>query len=280
MEKLSDAIRQVEGNAQAVAQGSGTAKLAARNGSKTVQSTLEEMQLIKASVGLSSQKVQEMGARSSQIGAILTTIEDIASQTNMLALNAAIEAARAGDTGKGFSVVADEVRKLAERVSLSTQEIDALIKSIQISVTEANKAMAQGTTEVEKGVELANQAGVALNEILSAADTVNSQAELAAEAVGTMTSYANELVANVDSVSSVVERNTAATEEMAASTTEVTQAVENIASISEENSAAAEEVSASTEEMAARVEEVSAAAHRLSELSQQLRKMVTQFKTD
>jgi methyl-accepting chemotaxis protein len=279
-EKLSAAIQKVAGNADAVAQGSAEAKKAAKKGSVTVQSTLEEMQAIKKSVDLSSQKVQEMGDRSGKIGDILTTIEDIASQTNMLALNAAIEAARAGDTGKGFAVVADEVRKLAERVSLSTHEIDELIRGIQISVQEAGSAMHQGTIEVEKGVELANQAGAALQEILSAADTVNIQAEEASNAVGTMTSYAGDLVSEVDTVSSVVEQNTAATEEMAASTTEVTQAVENIASVSEENSAAAEEVSASTEEMAARVEEVSASARRLSELSQQLRQMVQQFKTD
>jgi methyl-accepting chemotaxis protein len=279
-EKLSNAIHKVSGNAQSVAQGSALAKMAAEKGSLTVQSTLDEMNAIKKSVDLSSQKVQEMGDRSSKIGDILTTIEDIASQTNMLALNAAIEAARAGDTGKGFAVVADEVRKLAERVSLSTHEIDELIRGIQTSVQEAGSAMRQGTLEVEKGVELANQAGSALQEILSAAETVKIQAEEASSAVGTMTSYAGDLVSEVDMVSSVVEENTAATEQMAASTSEVSQAVENIASVSEENSAAAEEVSASTEEMAARVEEVSAAARRLSELSQQLREMVQQFKTD
>ena len=279
-EKLSTAIEKVAGNAREVARGSIEAKKAAEKGSSTVQFTLEEMQAIKKSVDLSSQKVQEMGDRSSKIGDILTTIEDIASQTNMLALNAAIEAARAGDTGKGFAVVADEVRKLAERVSLSTHEIDELIRGIQTSVQEASNAMHQGTVEVEKGVEMANQAGAALQDILKAAETVKTQAEEASSAVDTMTSYAGDLVAEVDTVSSVVEENTAATEEMAASTTEVTQAVENIASVSEENSAAAEEVSASTEEMAARVEEVSAAARRLSELSQQLRLMVQQFKTD
>ncbi len=276
--QLSSAIEQVAGNAQAVVQQSTAAADAAKQGTAKVQDTLKGMQNIKQRVGLSAEKVQEMGSRSDQIGEIVTTIEDIASQTNLLALNAAIEAARAGEAGKGFAVVADEVRKLAERSSTSTREIGDLIKSIQKTVAEAVAAMDEGAKEVERGVLIANEAGASLNDILKASEAVNQQAEQAAAAAEQMSASANELVAAVDSVSAVVEENTAATEEMAAGSSEVTQAIENIASVSEENSAAVEHVSASAEEMSAQVEEVTASAEELANLAQNLKEIVYQFK--
>ena len=275
---LSTAIEQVTGNVNTVVQQSTAAADAARKGTEKVQDTLTGMQIIKTRVGVSAEKVQDMSRQSNQIGSIVTAIEDIASQTNLLALNAAIEAARAGEAGKGFAVVADEVRKLAERTSSATKEIGGLIKSIQKIIAEAVTAMDEGTKEVDRGVVIANESGLALSEILKAAEAVTVQAGEAAAAAGQMTASANEMVAAVDSVSRVVEENTSATEQMSAGSSEVTQSIENIASVSEQNSASVEEVSASAEEMTAQVNEVTASARALAEMAQSLSQVVAQFK--
>jgi methyl-accepting chemotaxis protein len=276
--QVNVSLQQLAEAAQQAADGGTAVANASKIGVETVQTTIHAMESIRSKVGQSAEKVREMGSRSDQIGVIVETIDDIASQTNLLALNAAIEAARAGEHGKGFAVVADEVRKLAERSSVATKEIGGLVRGIQQTVAEAVTAMQAGISEVEAGVEQAGQAGTALQGIYQTAQGVAMGAKEALGVSAKTLSASEELIGAMESVSAVVEENTAATEEMAAGSSEVTRQIENIASVSEENSASVEEVSASAEEMSAQVEEVTAAAQSLAEMAEVLQAAVAQFK--
>jgi methyl-accepting chemotaxis protein len=218
-----------------------------------------------------------MGARSEQIGTIIETIDDIAGQTNLLALNAAIEAARAGEHGKGFAVVADEVRKLAERSSVATKEIGALIKGIQQTVGEAVTAMEGGLNEIENGVGRANQAGSALESINATAEKVQKAGKEAVQVARKAIQASEQLLEAIEQVSAVAEENSAATEEMSAQTAEITGSIENIAAASEENSAAVQEVSAGSEEMSAQVAQVADMVSSLADMSGALDQVVSQF---
>jgi methyl-accepting chemotaxis protein len=276
--QLSSIIQQVAHNAQAVTEEAENATTAAHAGVEKVRHTLTGMAEIRAKVGVSAEKVAQMGRHSEQITLIVDTIDDIAAQTNLLALNAAIEAARAGVYGKSFAVVADEVRKLAERSSASTHEIGSFTREIQRTVAEAIAAMQAGTHEVEIGVAQANEAGEALESILQSIQAVSQQAHQAASAARQMRDSGSELVAAMHTVSTIVTQNTASTEEMAAWSSAVTIAIENIASTGEQNTAAVEEVSASTEEMSAQVEEVSASARAMQAMAQVLKDLVSRFR--
>ncbi|MCL5257067.1 MAG: methyl-accepting chemotaxis protein, partial [Chloroflexi bacterium] len=171
-----------------------------------------------------------------------------------------------------------QVRVLAERAGKATKEIATLIATVQSGTMEAVKAMEQGAGEVESGVGLAEDAGRALQSILTAVELTRNQVEQIAAAAQEMNAASGEVVKAMDEVARIVEQNTAATEEMAAGSDQVSRAIEQIAAISEENSAAAEEVSAGTEEMSAQVEEVVASSQELAQMAQQLQEVVARFR--
>lgn len=276
--QINNDIKLVIDGINAVNENSNNAENAAVEGNKVVQTNLEGMVAIRNKVSLSTEKVEEMGRLSKNIGVIVETIDEIASQTNLLALNAAIEAARAGDAGKGFAVVADEVRKLAERSSNATSEIGDLIQNIQRTIGEAVTAMGESAKEVDRGVEYSNSASMALANILGSVKSVNEQVMRVSQATVSMQAAAEALTNSVEKVSAVVEKNTAATEELSAGSQVVVEAIENISSVSEENSAAVEEVSASTEEISAQAKEVAELAASTAEIANALNQAVSTFR--
>ncbi len=98
-----------------------------------------------------AEKLNRLTDSAAQVNQILTSVSEVAEQTNLLALNAAIEAARAGEQGRGFAVVADEVRKLAERTQRSVAEIAQTLQGINQSVADVTREM-ERQSEVYRGL--------------------------------------------------------------------------------------------------------------------------------
>jgi methyl-accepting chemotaxis protein len=94
-------------------------------------------------------------------------------------------------------VVADEIKELADRVLENTQEIGRVIRGVQAESQGAAQAMERGAERVGRGVGLAAEAGVALDEITRAArqsgdhirgivGAVREQADASSHIVGLM----------------------------------------------------------------------------------------------
>jgi methyl-accepting chemotaxis protein len=186
------------------------------------------MDSIERVVAQSAATIEQLGLRSEQIGEITKTIEEIADQTNLLALNAAIEAARAGEQGRGFAVVADEVRKLAERTQNATKEIATVVRDIQSNTEQAVGVMRKGTHEVERGKQLVEQTGTALERYMERAHrSIDIYAGIAASSQA-RAAETNELATNLDSISVVVRESATSTEHIARAVGDVSHRAENL----------------------------------------------------
>jgi twitching motility protein PilJ len=163
--EMAVTIDQVSSNASESAAVAERSVKIANTGAEVVQSTIDGMDTIREQIQDTAKRIKRLGESSQEIGDIVSLINDIADQTNILSLNAAIQASMAGDAGRGFAVVADEVQRLAERSSAATKQIEALVKTIQSDTNEAVISMEQTTAEVVRGARLAQDAGVALEEI-------------------------------------------------------------------------------------------------------------------
>lgn len=187
----------------------------AASGGKTIENTINSIQVIANVVNKSAVTIEALGKSSDQIGDIISVIEEIADQTNLLALNAAIEAARAGEQGRGFAVVADEVRKLAERTTKATKEIASMIKNIQADTQEAVEVIITGTSEVEKGMKLANESGTVLKAIIQESDKVSEITGRVTQSAHRMTTEASNISGNIDLINSNVQESATSTEQIA-----------------------------------------------------------------
>ena len=144
---------------------------------------------------------------SKKIADIISVIDSIAFQTNILALNAAVEAARAGEQGRGFAVVAAEVRGLAQRSADAAKEIKSLIT--------------ESVARVEQGSQLVDDAGAAMNEMVTAIRRVT-------DIMGEISSASIEQSAGVEQVAQAINQMDQTTQQNAALVEESAAAAESL----------------------------------------------------
>ncbi len=233
--KISGNAEQLSSSAQSLAQGateqaSSVQELyatldgisrSAQNNVETAAGAQERAQLTGEQVAESERKMEQMvsamqdvSSSSEQIGQIITTIQNIAFQTNILALNAAVEAARAGEAGKGFAVVADEVRRLAAQ---SDEAAAATTKLIDNCVSAASR-----------GSGIVDEVSAALRETMELVSRSNEDIGVIADAVREESESIAQVTEGIGQISAVVQTNSASSEESAAVSAELFAQANNL----------------------------------------------------
>jgi methyl-accepting chemotaxis protein len=203
MMEMAATVRMVSEHSNNAVTSTMSAAKSARGGGVIVEDALARMHGISDTVRESAANIEQLGARSDEIGRIVGVIDEIATQTNLLALNAAIEAARAGEQGRGFAVVAGEVRRLAERTSAATNEIAAVIQNVQTMTSDAVRQMRTGMTAVEQGLTVTSKAGESIREIIEESENVGRMVSQIACAATQQASTTEEVNVSMGQISRI-----------------------------------------------------------------------------
>jgi methyl-accepting chemotaxis protein len=184
---------------------------------QTADNTLEADRLANAArveaeaggniVGQAIAAMSDINTSSKKITNIIGVIDKISFQTNLLALNASVEAARAGEQGRSFAVVADEVRKLAVHSAGAAKEIRELID--------------HSNRQVERGTDLVNKSGDALNSIVSSIKQVTS-------IISEISAASQEQSEGINQVNSSISNIDAGTQQNAVMVEKVTRSIDTM----------------------------------------------------
>lgn len=239
---ISQSVKSISQETEEVSQEADQAAKKAEAGNLVVEKSVNQIHSVEEKVRTTAQLVDELGARSQEIGAIVDTISDLAGQTNLLALNAAIEAARAGEQGRGFAVVAEEVRKLAEQSATAAQQIADLIGRIQDDTSKAVASMDSGRQAVVQGAE-----------------SVEGLRQVFEEINGLVVNVAGKIESMSDSIQHVAGQSSEITNHMEQIDTGAAKVADNMQSISaatEEQSASAQEIASASDSLARQAQDV------------------------
>jgi methyl-accepting chemotaxis protein len=264
MNQMDVSIDQVQSNANETARLSEEVTRDAEHGAESILKTIGEIYRIKESSQEAVAVISNLGSRIDAIGQILNVIDEVAEQTNLLALNAAIIAAQAGEHGKGFAVVAEQIKDLAERSGASTKEIADLIKTIQSESRNAIQAVERGAQNVDRGVQVSNEAERALKKILESSEKSTDMVRAIARATVEQAKGSKQVTDSIGRIAETVQQIAAATAEQARGSELIMTTGERMRGISQQVERSSQEQARGGRQVSQAIESIRAMAERLT----------------
>jgi methyl-accepting chemotaxis protein len=239
--------------------------LDAEKGAEAILKTISEIYRIKESSQEAVAVISNLGSRIEAIGQIVNVIDDVAEQTNLLALNAAIIAAQAGEQGKGFAVVADEIKDLAERAGTSTREITDLIKTVQAESKNAIAAVERGALNVDRGVEVSNDAERALKKILESSQKSTNMVRAIARATVEQAKGSKQVTDAIGRIAETVQQIAAATAQQARGSELIMKSAEKMRVITQHVERSSQEQARGGRQITGAIENISSMVNQLNQ---------------
>ncbi|MDA8425092.1 MAG: substrate-binding domain-containing protein [Treponema sp.] len=235
------------GESRAIA---GRVAASSKEGFAAVSGMAATVKSLEDASSVAAETIRALTADTARIGSIVSSISDLANQTNILAINASIQAARAGEQGKGFAVIAAEIRKLAEQSNRSAGEITDLISRVGTSVKNAAEATSRGLAKSKENAEHAALSEKSLVDIASAASESEKRMGVIFAAVEEMSSFSRTIEGTM----------------------------RELMRVNGGSGEAAAEIESATKEMSAQATDVARMAQTLSEMAKAQQVLLSQFR--
>ena len=197
-----------------------------------VDGTVKGMDQLRDSISDMEKRFKRLGERSQEISTAVQLINTISERTHVLALNASMQAATAGEAGRGFAVVAEEVQRLSDSSRQATAQISQLVGNIQAETNETLFTVNRLIGEVVKQSELAQRAGVQMNQtqtttqqLVSLVRQIATFSDQQAKLATSLQQSVLDINQGTEQTSSAIAEQTASTETLADFSRRLTQAV-------------------------------------------------------
>ncbi|MCU0497826.1 MAG: methyl-accepting chemotaxis protein [Anaerolineae bacterium] len=218
---------QVSDSARAMTKIAQQAESISQGGRAALEQALERTHAIRAQVEIIGEMIVKLAQLTRRIDAIITSVSEIATQSNLLALNASIEAARAGVHGRGFAIVAEEVRSLSRQSTEAAKQVRAILAEIQSAVRETVEATETGTIQVDLGAQVTQDADAIMRQL---AESVT----LSYQAIRSVSTSIHDQTYSMETLVIEMERINRIAQENAANTRVIEQVSTNLLSLADD----------------------------------------------
>lgn len=205
----------------------------------------------------SVEMISTLSRSANEIGEVTEMIKEISQQTNLLALNANIEAASAGEAGKGFAVVANEIKELAQQSSTSAEDIANRISVIQGHTKQSEESI-QGVSSIITTINKSS------NDITDLSQKGTQTVEVIVSTIKESAAAIAEIAKLISEMSSTTHASAKTSAELSTGAAEISKNIGNLNS--------------QLSTTAGSMEKVNSESKKLTELSDQLQKVVDKFK--
>ena len=171
-----------------------------------------------------SAKLDLIREKTADIGQVITTITQVANQTNLLSLNAAIEAEKAGEHGRGFAVVARQIRALADQTSVAVLNIEDMIMAMQQAVSDGVATMQTVRGHLRSGADEFSRLSGDVDELIEQTRLLGPEFSHANEGMQAQSESARQISEAMDQVKQMAVQTRDALGEFMSATEELRQA--------------------------------------------------------